>query len=259
MTDLVVTRLATTPIKGLRMNERDEIALGPAGVAGDRAFFLVDVEDRIRSVTLVGALVRMRADYDPASSRLTVVAGDGSEHAGDVRLGEAVTGLDFGGGPRPGREVLGAWSALFSEAAGESLRLVKVDDAAVGTDVAPVTLLGEGSLAELERRSGLGPIDPRRFRMLIQFASDEPRVEETWEGREIAVGEARLRVGGTVPRCAATTRHPEQGDRDAPIVRAIRDYRGVQETGLGRGVPFGVYAEVLRGGRVRVGDRIDAG
>jgi uncharacterized protein YcbX len=207
-------------------------------------------------VTLIGALVRMTADYDARTGRLAISRDDGERCEDIVVLGDPVEAADFDGQGRPGREAVGPWSAWLSEAAGETLRLVKVDDAAVGTDVAPATLLGEGSLAELEQRSGLGPIDPRRFRMLIQFASDEPRVEETWGGREIAVGEALLRVGGTVPRCAATTRHPEQGDRDVPIVRAIRDYRGIQDTGCGRGVPFGVYADVVEGGRVRVGDRI---
>src|SRR5207244_1296973 len=96
----------------------------------------------------------------------------------------------------PGREVLGPWSALISDVAGQSLRLVKADVAGTASDVAPVTLLGEGSLEELSRRSGLAPLDARRFRMLIQFGPCSPHVEDTWEGRVVSIGEARLQVGG---------------------------------------------------------------
>jgi hypothetical protein len=117
-----------------------------------------------------------------------------------------------------------------------------------------VTLLGDGSVRALERESGLGPIDARRFRMLIQFTADSAHVEDTWEGLDVEVGTARLRVGGSVPRCAAVTRNPEDGRRDKPIVKAIKAYRGVQATGFGRGVPFGVYADVVQNGVVRVGD-----
>ena len=72
----------------------------------------------------------------------------------------------------------------------------------------------------------------------------------------VEVGTARLRVGGSVPRCAAVTRNPEGGERDKPVVNAIKAYRGVQATGFGQGVPFGVYADVVQNGVVRVGDEL---
>ncbi len=78
--------------------------------------------------------------------------------------------------------------------------------------------------------------------------------EDRWQGQTIEVGEALLRVGGPVPRCAATTRHPDRGARDLATVRMIRSYRGVQANEFGRGVNFGVYAEVVGEGVVRVGD-----
>jgi uncharacterized protein YcbX len=251
-----VTRLATAPVKGLRMNEREEILIAHGGAVGDREFVLIDGDDRIRSVTFVGGLLRMRADYDTTSGRLEITADDGRSCSGLVRLGRAVVANALDVKLVAAREVVGPWSAFISEVAGRPLRLVKPGDAGMAKDLAPVTLLGEGSLGELERRAGLGPVDPRRFRMLVQFGPSEPHVEDEWEGRMVSLGEVVLRIGATVPRCAATTRHPERGERDAPVVRAIRDYRGIRPTGWGRGVPFGVYAEVVRGGRVRVGDAI---
>lgn len=64
MNGMVVTRLTTTPVKGLRVNEPAEIVIDERGAAGDRAFLLIGENDRVRSVTLVGGLLRMRADYD---------------------------------------------------------------------------------------------------------------------------------------------------------------------------------------------------
>jgi uncharacterized protein YcbX len=256
VTGLVVTRLSTTPIKGLRMHEPAEIELGRAGAAGDRSFLLVGAEGRVRSVTQVGALLRMRADFDPACEQLTVACDDGRSCDGVVELGAPVAANALDVRLVAGHEVVGPWSEFISGVAGEPLRLVKVDEPGTANDLAAVTLLGEGSLEDLGRRSGLGALDPRRFRMLIQFGPSEPYLEDTWEGREIDVGLARLRVGATVPRCAATTRDPERGVRDAPVVRAIKDYRGIQPTGWGDGVPFGVYADVVRPGRVRVGDAV---
>ena len=71
-----------------------------------------------------------------------------------------------------------------------------------------------------------------------------------------AVGAAEIRIGGPVPRCAATTRDPDRGVRDLPAVQVIRAYRGLRDTFFGPGVPFGVYADVVTPGRVRVGDSL---
>ena len=64
-----------------------------------------------------------------------------------------------------------------------------------------------------------------------------------------------LRAPRTVFPSAAITRHPDQGDRDLPLVRAIRDYRGLTDTELGPGkVVFGVYARVVTPGTLRAGE-----
>lgn len=251
-----VTRLITAPVKGLRINEPRTIHLTRHGVVGDREFMLVDAEDRVASVTTIGALLRLRAEYEPETERLEITADGAGQCGGEVRLGRPVQVDHFGIRTTQAREVLGPWNDLITELVGVPLRLVRPDEPGAGADVAPVTLVGEGSLAELERRSGGAPIDARRFRMLIQFGPAPPHVEDTWEARLLSVGQAVLRVGGTVPRCAAITRHPDRGDRDAPVVKTIKSYRGVQETGFGRGVPFGVYAQIVREGAMSLGDAV---
>jgi uncharacterized protein YcbX len=255
MPEYTVTRLSVAPIKGLRLNHPADIQLDQTGAVGDRDFMVLNADNKVISITRCGPLVRMTAGWDPACGQLTITADDGASCQDEILLGEQVVG-EYWGTRRRGRLVIGPWNALISRIAGQGLRLVKCDDPGAGSDVHPVTLIGEGSIRALERESGLGPIDPRRFRMLIQFACPDEHVEDTWETSEVSAGTARLRIGRTVPRCAAVTRDPDCGERDQPVVRAIRDYRGVRPTGFGIGVPFGVYADVLEAGTLRVGDRL---
>ena len=243
-------------MKGLALHHPDEILLLRTGAAGDREFFVIDGRDRLISIWKTGRLVRFRAAHDPRSGRITLSSAEGQVCDGPARLGAPVVADFYRERKVAGTVVDGPWNAVLSDAAGEPVRLVRASDPGAGHDEYPVTLLGEESVAELARRSGAGPVDARRFRMLIGFSGLPAHVEDRWQGQTIGIGEALVRVGGPVPRCAATTRDPDRGARDLPTVRMIKAYRGVQVNEFGRGVNFGVYAEVVAEGVVRVGDPI---
>jgi uncharacterized protein len=249
-----VSRLSTTPVKGLALHHPDEILLLRTGAAGDREFFVIDGRGRLITVWKTGRLVRFRAAHDPRSGRITLSSADGQLCSGPVRLGAPVTARSYGGRKVCGTVVEGPWNAVLSEAAGEPVRLVRVSDPGAGHDEYPVTLLGEESVAELARQSGARSVDARRFRMLIGFSGLWAHAEDGWPGQTIEIGEAVVRVGGPVPRCVATTRDPDRGVRDLPTLQMIKSYRGVQVNESGRGVNFGVYADVVAEGVVRVGD-----
>jgi len=229
------------------------------GAAGDREYFVIDGRDRLISIWKTGRLVRFRAAHDPQTGRITLSSAEREVCGGPVRLGTPVTARSYGRRKVAGTVIEGPWTAVLSEAAGEPVRLVRVDKPGAGHDEYPVTLLGEESVAELARRSGARPVDARRFRMLISFSGLPAHAEDGWQGRTIGIGAAVVRVGGPVPRCAGTTRHPDRGVRDLPTVRMIKSYRGVQASESGRGVNFGVYAEVVAEGVVRVGDPLRVG
>lgn len=97
-------------------------------------------------------------------------------------------------------------------------------------------------------------IDHRRFRMSIKFDGAAPYAEDDWIGRKLRAGEATLRVNGHVGRCAVTTRDPDTGTRDLPVLDLLKASRGnvISEEPL----PFGVYAMVREPGRIRIGDPI---
>jgi uncharacterized protein YcbX len=249
-----VTRLSTTPVKGLALHHPDAILLLRTGAAGDREFFVIDGRDRLVSVWKTGRLVRFRAAHDPRSRRITLTSAEGEVCAGPAQPGTPVIADFYGRRKVAGTVVEGPWTAVLSDAAGEPVRLVRAGGPGACHDEYPVTLLGEESVAELARRSDAGSVDARRFRMLIGFSGVSAHVEDGWQGQTVEVGEALIRVGGPVPRCAATTRDPDRGARDLPTVRMIKSYRGVQVNEFGRGVNFGVYADVVREGVVRVGD-----
>ena len=251
-----VTRLSVTPVKGLALHHPDEIVLLRTGAAGDREFFVIDGRDRLISIWKTGRLVRFRAAHDTRSGRITLSSAEGEACDGPARLGAPVAADFYGRRRVPGTVVEGPWNAVLSEAAGEPVRLVRASDPGAAHDEYPVTLLGEESVAELARRSAAGSVDARRFRLLISFSGLSAHAEDGWHGQAIEIGEAVVRVGGPVPRCAATSRDPDRGARDLPAVRMIRSYRGVQVNEFGRGVNFGVYAEVVAEGVVRVGDAL---
>src|SRR5262245_11763035 len=255
--DARVTRLSTTPVKGLALHHPEAILLLRTGAAGDREFFVIDGRDRLISVWKTGRLVRFRAVHDTRSGRITLSRAEREVCDGPVRLGTPVIADSYGGRKVTGTVVEGPWNAVLSDAAGEPVRLVRASDPGAGHDQYPVTLLGEESVAELARQTGAGPVDARRFRMLISFSGLSAHVEDGWQGQTIQIGEALVRVGGPVPRCAATTRDPDRGARDLPTVRMIRSYRGVQVNEFGRGVNFGVYADGRGAGAVRVGDPLN--
>lgn len=251
-----VARLSTTPVKGLALHHPDAIMLLRTGAAGDREFFVIDGRDRLISLWKTGWLARFRAGYDRRSGRMTLTSAEGAVCAGPVRLEAPVIARSYGGRKVAGRVVAGPWNAVLSDAADQPVRLVRAGGPGAAHDEYPVTLLGEESVAELARRCGAGPVDARRFRMLIGFSGLAAHVEDGWRGQLAGIGQALVRVRGPVPRCAATTRDPGSGARNLPTVRMIKSYRGVQVTESGRGVHFGVYAEVIREGIVRVGDAL---
>ena|SRR5215831_807750 len=254
-----VTRLSTTPVKGLALHHPAAIMLLRTGAAGDRDFFVIDGGGRLVSIWKRGRLVRFRAAYDPRSGWITLSSAGAGVCEGPARRGAPVIADFYGGQQVAGAVIEGPWNAVLSEAAGEPVRLVQASEPGAGHDRHPVTLLGEESVAELARRCGTGPVDARRFRMLISFSGLPAHVEDSWAGRTIEVGQALLRAGGPVPRCAAATRDPDRGVRDLPTVRMIKSYRGIQVNESGRGVNFGIYADVVREGIVRVGDPLITG
>ncbi len=255
-----VAWISFTPVKGLRLRQLDAAELTLDGIAGDRAFFLVGADGAMVNGKRLGALMTVVAEHDAAGGRLALRFPDGREVAGAVELGtpEPVRFFGIGLAARP---VVGPFSAALSEHAGAALRLVAAPPERPGVDRGrdgAVTLLSTASLERLRAVAGTeDPVDARRFRMSLGIDGVEPHAEDGWQGRELRVGEALVRVTGNVGRCAVTTRNAETGAVDLRTLHHLAAYRS--DVATTEPLPFGVHARVLEPGRVRVGDAAELG
>jgi uncharacterized protein YcbX len=252
-----VRRLSVTAIKGFRLRHPEAITLTAGGAVGDRDFMLVDDTDRVFSITRTGVFLPYWSHLDAATGLLSVGRGEHAQLTDRPQLGAQVHAHLFGERYVDGRHVEGPWDALFSALAGISLRLVRTDTPSGGFDLHPVTVLAEASVAALGPESDGAPLDSRRFRLLITCDGLDPFAEEAWEGAELTVGSAVLRMGGPVPRCAAVQRHPDDPGKKLNTLRRLHEVRGSQSSELGRTLNLGVYAEVLSPGTVSLGDRFE--
>jgi uncharacterized protein YcbX len=253
--DFTITRLSIAPVKGLALHHPDSIQLTTQGVVGDRLFYLLDDAGKLQSCTHNPGLYGLSATYDKETHRLEVTRGDQVLVGETIELATAVD-TDMWGVRTITSDVVAdpVWSTFFSDIVGRRVQLVQARGSAY--DVQPVTMLGTGSVAALARHADLREVDSRRFRMLIEFASGQPHIEDSWNGKLLRAGDAILRGGGPVQRCAATTRNPDSGSVDLKTLRLIMGYRGRQDSEFGLGANFGVYGDVVEPGTISVGDSL---
>lgn len=251
-----VARISIAPVKALHVVNPDAVEVGPAGVAGDRRFWLVDAAGRLVDDKRRPRLLRVRVEWDEATRRLGLEFPDGGGRVdGIVEPGKPVQATLYEL-PHSSRAVPGPWQEALSEYAGEPLTLLWSESGAVdrGVGGGAVTLVSRGSLERLAEEAGVrGAIDGRRFRMLFEVEGVEPHAEDEWIGRRVAIGDAVVAPVGDVGRCAVTKKNPDTGETDLDTLGTLAAYRPEGRT---EPLPFGVHAAVVQPGRVCVGDAV---
>ena len=197
-----VDRLSVTPIKGLRLHHPEAIDLTPAGPAGDRRFFLLNEENKPVSITANGGLALFEAEFDVATGHLALAHDDGRRWEARVEFGDEVSADFYGERLVSCNELVGPWSEALSTAVKEPVRLVGIPAGAGGFDIQPVTIVGSASIDELARQAGLDSVDPRRFRMTIDLATESPHMSRT-RGTASWRRSARLSCASAAPSRAA--------------------------------------------------------
>jgi uncharacterized protein YcbX len=243
-----VTRLSIAPVKGMRLASVDELELGATGARGDRAFCVVDPGGGLLLTTRTPGLLQVAPRWD--GRVLTLRFPDGGEVSEAPELGARATTANYAGRPVRGRLVGGALAEAVSEHLGREALLLARDEGERLADDAPVTLMSGASLAALAPALDGAIPDARRFRMTIAIDGVDAWEEHGWSGREIEAGTALLRGIEPVPRCVVTTRDPDAGRTDVPVLAALARLRGKRD------VTFGLWCDVAEPGRVRLGDAV---
>lgn len=250
-----VAWISIAPVKSMALLQLEHARLETTGIAGDRAFAVVDGQGRLVNGKRIGALATIRPDFDAASGRLTLRFPDRPEVWGEVALGDVMDAWFFGE-RRAVRPTVGPWSEALSAWAHHDLRIVAPVGTGEGIDRGPTaTLLSTAALATLAHAAEqTDPIDGRRFRMTFGIDGVEAFAEDGWIGRDVRVGDALVRPSGNVGRCAVTTQDPDTGVPTFDTLRILQQIRGSLETT--EPLPCGVVADILEAGEVRLGDPI---
>ena len=252
-----VTAIHVTTTKGFAVRSVESANITRTGIAGNREFFLADIDQRLYSIPKDPIFLGFWTSYDPASGTFTVGHGDQVVCAAPIEFQSPSQRFKFDDREVSGCLAPGPWDELFSRLAGRHLRLAHCTKPGGGYDVHPVTVVSTASLGALGSELNGRPMDPRRFRLnLIVDCGPTPFLEDTWNGQTLAFGEAELNMGEGIPRCLAVENRPEDADRNLQVQRRIRAVRGATPSSWGPSVLFGVYAGVERPGTVRVGDPI---
>ncbi|MDP9282827.1 MAG: MOSC domain-containing protein [Chloroflexota bacterium] len=254
-----VAWLHVAPVKGLRIEERQRIELGPSGVEDDRLFCLVEETGRLLNGKRLAQLSTIVPRYDTKTGHLELRMPNGSAVKGTVAVAEPITVTVYGHAG-PGHVVSGPWADALSDEVGRPVRVVRFDGPGQGhdraDDSAGATLLSTGSLERLQQEAGAAePVDPRRFRMLIGVAGAGAHEEDSWIGRRVRVGEAVVVPAGNVGRCVVTTRDPDTAEPTLDTLELLARYR--RNIGTTEELAFGVWAHIERPGVVRIGDPVE--
>ncbi len=257
-----VARLSIAPVRALGLQHPESIDVTEVGVVTDRRFYLVDDRGRVIDRLLAGELVRVAAETDDDGTWLRLTFPDGTVVEADVRLDEPVQ-TDVYGRLAIGHVVGGPWAAALEPFAHRRVLLVRCDKPG-GTRIRPgetrvrdaVSLVSDGSLRELAAHLGVPAVDGRRFRMLIELEGARPHEEDSWIGRDVALGSAVLQVTKPNARCAITTQDPDTGERDLDTLRTILRYRGFRADDPEHKIDFGVLGDVSTSGHISVGDAV---
>lgn len=252
--ELRVVRAGFAPIKGTRHLSLDEVMLDERGAMGDRGYALVEVDQddpargRVLRTVQNPSLVAVRVPF--AAERLDVEPPGGEMvSAAPVPTGQTVI-CDYWGREVALELLEGPHAGLFSRWLDRPVRLARARRGDV-VFAGAVTLVATASVRDLAERSGHpGLVDEMaRFRSTVVVETATPYAEEAWTGRIHALGEATVRIGPPIPRCAVIDLHPETGLRDGRLLKTLTGYRPRNSAGE---PVFGMFAEVLTPGVVSI-------
>ncbi len=246
-----IARIVRYPIKGFAGQELTEAELVTGGgIRHDRSIAVRNGFEKLPQEMLrwerCGNFVRLTKNLDLLRYNVAFNPGDLTATLTSPS-GEAVT-LDMRSAGSLGKAnaTLADW---FGNGPQGSPQLAHLQpDAGYWDHVdAGVSLINLASVDELSQAAGQ-TLDPLRFRANIYLTDLDPWMEFGLVGQRIQVGQTLLEVLRPIDRCTATSIDPNHADNDINVPLLLQRRVGH--------IFCGVYARVLRGGPVRVGEDI---
>src|SRR5436190_6447954 len=112
-----------------------------------------------------------------------------------------------------------------------------------------VSIINLASVRAIENMVG-APVHPLRFRANLYVEGWPAWSEFDLLDHTLAIGDVRLKVVKRIVRCAAINVDPDTAERDLAIPQALQRRLGHADCGI--------YAEVVTGGTIAVGDSVAA-
>lgn len=284
-----VSGLWRFPVKSMKGEQIEQAEVSSRGVAGDRAYALVDTATgkvvSAKSVKLFPGMFNCRAEYvtDPrpgsSASPIEIELPDGTRLSSDTNnIDQLLTNHfernvtlaqraprnftidmyhpDLAGFDAKGRrdvfvdQKLGA--ALFAE-----LGLPSPVEAGQFFDCFPISVVTTSSLNRLNELEPQSQFDIRRFRMNVVIDTNEQGfVENDWVGRQLSLGDTvKLRVIIPDARCVMTTLPQDDLPKDMGILKGLAQHNKIQ-VASSKAACLGVYAVVEEPGIIRNGDSV---
>lgn len=227
---------ALKPGQTLLADRRYAIENGPSGFDPAnpkwmvKAYFLMLMRDEW--------LAALQTHFDDASNVLTIRQNGAIAAQGDLETADGRAAIEqffangYAGEIKGPPKVLSSTGHSFSDVARKVVSIINL-----------------GSLRAIENMVGQ-PVHPLRFRANLYVEGWPAWHEADLLDQTLAIGKARLKVVKRITRCAAVNVDPDTAARDLAIPQALMQRLGHNECGI--------YAEVIAGGDIGIGDVIAA-
>src|SRR3954451_205142 len=227
-----LARVALVPGQTLPADRRYAIENGPSGFDPaapkwmSKAYFLMLQRDEW--------LAGLHSRFDDASHTLTIRDGDSEAAHGDLETAAGRAAIEqflstrFAGRLKGPPKILSGGGHSFSDVARKVVSIINLN-----------------TLQAIENLVGQ-PVHPLRFRANLYLRGWPAWHEFELLDHTLLAGDARLKVVNRITRCAAIDVDPDTAARDLAIPQTLQRRFGHGDCG--------VYAEVIAGGEVAVGD-----
>lgn len=242
-----LTHICRHPIKAVGVEALNEVRLDPvAALPFDRHWAVAHAEARLGGQGGWAPKVNfLRGVSGPELMAITAWLGPDGVTLRHPRAGEVQVNPDLAA---DAARLIDWLMPLWPGDRPKPAQVLRADGFAMTDKAEPfVSILNLASNRALSAQMGRD-LSIHRWRGNLWIDGLDPWQEFDLVGREIIIGPARLRVDQRITRCKATTVNPETGQVDADTLAALREGQGHQD--------FGVYATVISGGAVTLGDEV---